>query len=794
LSLGIGATTAIFSILNAAMLRSLPVQDPHRLVKFVNDESVSFTNPLWEQIRETQNVCSGTLAYCSTQFDLAPEGEKCLVHGMWVSGDFFKVLGVVPSLGRVFTPDDDLHGVGEAGPVAVISHRFWQGHFGGHPNVLGKRLRLDGHQFEIVGVTPPQFKGLEPDYAYDVAIPIGCEPILHPDGSALSHRSWWWLSIVGRLRPGLTPEQASAGLKIVTPAIMAATLPADYDAIGQKQYLRRVLQVRPGASGFLGIGSEYRTALLTVMAVVGLVLLIACGNIANLLLARAAARQHEFSIRVAIGAGRLRLLRQLLTESLLLGTLGIPGGLLLAKWGSRLLVRLFSTTSDPLQIDVSLDATVLLFTVAVTFVTGLLFGLAPALGATRVSAGEVLKKNTGGSVRGASRLNFGRALVAGQMALSLVLMVAAGLFVGTLRNLLKEPLGFDGHNVLAIHVDTQQKVPKEQRVPLFNAILERVRRVPGVRSAAFATSSPISNQGWNDNLFTDGAEEKDSPDQVAWLNRVSPGYFATMRTAILAGRDFEAQDNLSSPKVMIIGEKTARDFFGSRNPIGQYLKIGYGPGSRGRFEIIGVVNDSKYNQVKEPTRRTVFLPLGQDRDPWPGATILARVDGRAENVIPAIRAAVAEARPGLSLVSKRFDAWIIDSLRQERTVAWLSSFFGGLALFLAVIGLYGVTSYGVAQRRSEFGVRMALGAQPMSLVWLVLRDVAIILALGLVLGLALSTGAGRFVASLVYGVSPNDGMTFLSAALALSAAGTIAGLLPAWRASRLDPSKLLRFE
>jgi predicted permease len=794
LALGIGANTAIFSIVNAVMLRSLPVKDPHRLVQFTIDGDGTFTNPLWEEIRDRQNACGETVAYSSTEFDLAEEGERKPARGVWVSGDFFNVLGVQPALGRLFARDDDVHGGGKQGPVAVISHDFWQTHFSGEPGVIGKVLRLDRQSFEIVGVTPQAFRGLDSDHGYEVAIPIGCEPLFHPDRSSLGNRSTWWLNILGRLPDGVTAHQGSERLKVVAAGIMQETLPGDWDAAGKQSYLKQRLQVVPAAAGFSGVRSQYGAALLTVMTVVGFVLLIACANIANLLLARAAARRREFSIRMAIGAGRARLIRQLLTESLLLGLLGVPAGLVLAKWGSRFLVRLLSTAGDPLQIDLSLDGMVLLFTAGLTVGTCLLFGLAPAFRAVRVAAHEALSLASRGTVAGANRFNLGKALVAGQIALCLVLMVAAGLFSATLRNVLREPLGFDQHKVLAIEIDTRQLVPADQRIALFETLLQKVRQLPGVASAATILFKPFSGSAQNGFAFPDGEDERDTRDSRTWLNRVSPGYFKTMRATILAGREFEEGDKRGAEKVVIIDEKTARDYFGTQDPIGQCLRGDFGPNTKGRFLIIGVVKDMKYAEIREPKRRTAFLPMAQNGDPSPRVTILARLAAPPASVIPAIRAATTEARHGLSVSFGELETQISESFRQEKAVALLSSFFGGLALFLAVVGLYGVTSYTSAQRRNEIGIRMALGAQRNAVIWLVLRDVVVIISLGAALGLAIALGLARLIASLVYGLSPHDGRSFLFAALVLSIAGVLAGIFPAWRASRLDPSEALRCE
>jgi predicted permease len=394
------------------------------------------------------------LAFSTNRFDLAAGGESHFAEGLWVSGDFFRVLGVPAMRGRVFTPDDDLHGGGHAGPVAVISHGFWKRHFASDPDVVGKTIRLNRHPFTIIGVTPPWFMGLDVDTRYDVAIPIGCEPILHTDHSALAARSWWWLRILGRLTPGEAQQQAEAKMKALAPELNRATLPTNWDADGQREYLQRSFALRAAATGFSDTGHQYRTALFTLMAVVGLVLLIACANIANLLLARAAARQREISIRMAIGAARRRVMRQLMSESLLLSVLGAVGGLIFAVWGSRLLVRFLSKTGSELQLDTAPDLRVLAFTMGAAVLTGLLFGLAPALRATSVSPNNVLKEHARGMVAG--RFGLGRALVTGQVALSLMLLVGAGLFLGTFRNLLSTDLGFSRHNVLLVRAAMMQ--------------------------------------------------------------------------------------------------------------------------------------------------------------------------------------------------------------------------------------------------------------------------------------------------------------------------------------------------
>jgi len=802
LALGIGANTAIFSILNAVMLRSLPVEDPQRLVQLGSPRSdpahplrVYFTNPIWEQVREHQQAFSGTLAFSEDRFDLAAGGESHFAEGLWASGDFFRVLGVPAMRGRVFTADDDLHGGGHAGPVAVISHGFWKRHFASDPDIVGKTIRLNRHLFTIIGVTPPWFTGFDVDTPYDVAIPIGCEPILHTDRSALADRDWWWLRILGRLLPGQTPQQAEAKMKTLAPEVYRATLSVNSDPDGQKEYLQRSFALRPAATGFSDTGTQYRTALFTLMAVVGLVLLIACANIANLLLARAAARQREISIRMAIGAARRRVMRQLMSESLLLSALGAAGGMLFAAWGSRLLVQFLSQTGSELQLDTAPDLRVLAFTMGVAVLTGLLFGLAPALRATRVSPNSVLKEHARGMV--GSRFSLGRALVTGQVALSLMLLVGAGLFLGTLRNLLSIDLGFSRHNILLVRAGLMQtNVPKAQRPRVYREIVERLRAIPGVSSVSSSALTPIGNDEWDRVVYPEGYSPKGKDDTQVYFNRVSPGYFETMRTPLSLGRDFSERDDASAAKVMLIGESAARRFFGRANPIDKTIRASAedSHGKQDIYQVIGVVKDAKYAAVDEALTPTVYVACAQDTDPWPEVNFEVRSERPVEAFIPAVRAAIGEVNRGISLEFRNFETQVNDSLLQPRIVALLSAFFGGLALLLAMIGLYGVTAYGVARRQAEIGIRMALGAQPASVVWLVLREVAVMLAIGTALGLAASLPAGRLVASLLYGVQPYDAAPLAIAALVLGIATGIAAYLPAHRAARLDPMAALREE
>jgi putative ABC transport system permease protein len=790
LALGIGANTAIFSILNAVLLRSLPVEDPRRLVQVrpgpAGDDE--FTNPIWEQVRDRQQAFSGALAYAPDRFDLADGGESHFAAGLWVSGDFFQVLGVPAIEGRTFTGEEDRRGIP---PLAVVSYNFWKRQFDGDPGVIGKTVRLNRHAFEIVGVTPPWFRGLDTDWGFDVAIPLSCEPIFHPGHSMLDERADWWLRIIGRLPPGESIEQAHDRMRAIAPEIFHATVPQDFTAEMQNGYLKNSFFLKPAATGFSEMGAQYRTALYTLMAIVGVVLLIACANIANLLLARATARQREFSVRMAIGAGRARVIRQLMTESLLLSLFGTAAGLVLALWSSRLLIHLLSTTRHPLDIDLSLDARVLAFTAGVAVLTAILFGFAPAFRATRVELNQVMKENTRAALRASGRFSLGKALVAGQVALSLVLLVAAGLFLGTLRNLWAVDPGFTRHNVIIIAANTEQAgVPMAKRLNAYREILDRLRALPGVAAAASSILTPISPEGWAQPVEAEGFAEKSPQATLMFFNRVSPGYFATLRTPLLLGRDFNDRDGINAPKAMIVNESAARQFFGPAGPIGKTISMN----KDDVFRIVGVVKDSKYNRINEKDRRIGYMAGDQDAEPGPNIRFIVRADVPVETLIPAARAAIVGVNRGISLEFRNFEAQVSESLLQPRTVALLSSIFGSLALVLSMVGLYGITSYAVTRRKGEIAIRMALGAPRQAVVRLMLGDTVVLLAIGIAAGLAASLAAGRLVTSLLFGVRPRDPAQLLGAVMVLAAATALAAYLPARRAARLDPMAALREE
>jgi len=795
LVLGIGANAAIFSIINALMLRSLPLADPAALVEVQSKEiGYEFTNPIWEQMRDHQPALSGVLAWSADRFDLAQGGEGRFARGMWVSGDFFRVLGVPALHGRVFTPQEDRRGTP---PVAVIGYSFWQRNFPKDANVVGKTVRLNGHVFEVVGVTPPWFTGLDVDTSFDVAIPIACEPILHTDRSMLDMRSAWWLRMLGRLPPGRSLQQAEAQLRSYAPALLRATVPVEFPISDQQDFLKAAFRLSPAATGFSDVRDRYKTALFALMAIAALVLLITCANVANLLLARASVRHRELAVRLALGASRMRVVFQLLTESLLLSLAGTAAGLLLALLGSRVLVRLISTRGNPLAIDLSPDANLLAFSAGTAILTAILFGLAPAFLATRGDLNQSLKEHARGHVAGAARFHLGKALVAGQIALSLVLLIAAGLFLGTLRNLLTTDLGFNRHGVLLVAAQFEEKaVAKERRVGLADEVVTRLRAIPAVVSASSSLRTPITDFGWNQLVEPEGYRPTSRMDTLVWLNRVSPGYFSTMDSPLRLGRDFAEADSLTAPKVMIIGEGAARHFFGSADPLGKTIAMDGFPGSAKKdvYQVVGVVKDSKYQLVDESQRLTAFVASGQDSDPRARVNFEIRSAGPLAPLAQAVRSAIVSTSPHVSLEFRDLETQVNESVMQPRVVALLSSVFGLLALVLAGVGLYGVTAYGVARRRNEIGIRIALGAQRWSVIWLALRDVGMLLTVGIVVGLGGSLALGRLIRSLLYGVRADDPRQLAAAATILAACGFVAAYAPARRAAGQDPLTSLREE
>jgi putative ABC transport system permease protein len=793
LALGIGANTAIFSLTDALLLKALPVQHPEQLliVDMGERDEDNVTNPIWEQIRDNVPVFSGVFAYSDAQFNLAHGGEVRNASGAWVSGDFFPTLGVRPVVGRLLQHADDAPG---CPGVVAVSAAFALREYGDVAGVPGRTLSLNDHPFTVVGVIDPGFFGINIGQATDIYTPLCAQSLLIRPG-ILDVRARWFLNIIGRPKNGMTIGQVRAALATAAPAVYRATLPANWGADDEASYLKRTLDVAPAATGLSDLRTNYGKALYILMVVVGVVLLIACANIANLLLARGAARGHEISIRMALGAGRGRLVRQLLTESLLLSVMGAATGVLFARWATRLLVGLLTTRRSAVWLDLTIDSRILAFTVAVAVGTALLFGLIPALRATRVDPQAAMKAGGRGVLGGESRHRLGKSLVVVQVALSLTLVAAAGLLVGSFRNLTQVDPGFQRNGVLLVKAGFAKAQANLVAQTVAEAqLLDRLREMPAVRSAATAFMTPISGSGWNEFVQVDGVKSAGRKDAVVWFNEVSSGYFSTMGTALLSGRDFARTDDEAAPQVAIVDEAMAHKFFGSASPLGHTIQTTVGDSVNPAITIVGVVRTAKYASLSEKSPGTVYLPFGQGEEKSPTANYVLRADGSPIGLIPLVKTAATAMSPSITLEFTTLDAQVASSLARPRLLATLSGFFGGLALLLATIGLYGMMSYDVTRRRNEIGIRIALGAARPRVLGMVIAEAGRLVVLGVAVGLILAVGTTRFVSSFVFGVTPTDPPTLALASAVLAVVALAAALLPAWRAARVDPMNALREE
>jgi predicted permease len=628
-----------------------------------------------------------------------------------------------------------------------------------------------------------------------VAVPLGVEPLIRGEKeSAMDQRSWWWLRVMARLKPAESLDQAVAALRGIQPQLREATLPQNMRPENVARYLSEPFGAKPAANGPRGLGLQYRRPLLVLMGVVALVLLIACANIANLLLARANARRHELSVRAALGASRARLARQLLAESTLISCAGAALGLAFARWGASLLLHELSVQPTPIALDVGIDWRILTFTAAVAVATTLLFGTAPALRGTRVQPNEALKEQ-GRTIAGESGFGFGSAMVVVQVALSLVLVVGAGLFMRTFASLAHVRLGFTPDPILTVSVDVKRSaIAPENRTQLFERLRQAALVTPGVQNAALQTLAPLNNSMWNTLIENPPGLSLSEDDRLVNVNAVSEGWFATYGTPILKGRDFTERDDKSAPTVILVNETLVKKYFGGADPVGQRLRNVSSPGQRQpELHIIGVVRDAVYDSLRDPIPPTMYQHVDQTEKPRPSIEIAVRAaGGPPSHLTRTLAEALGRVDRDVTLTFRPYKESIRAFTVQERVVAMLSGFFGGLALLLAGLGLYGVTSYAVNRRRTELGIRLALGAAPASVVALVLRRVAMLVGAGVILGAAVSLWAAGFIATLLYGLTPRDPGTLAGAAAILATIGALAGWLPARRAARLDPARVLR--
>jgi len=799
LALGIGANVAIFSLVNALILKPLPVYEPDRLVilgfEGIRGPNTSLTNPQWEYIRDHQQVLVGVGAYGNPRFNLNSGGETRNAQGLFVSGRFFDVLGVTPQIGRLFTTDDDRRSGGPDGAVAVLSYGFWQREYGGRADVIGKSIQLDGHPFTIIGVSQREFRGMQIGRAFDIAAPLGTEPIVRGRESSLDRRSNWWLTVFGRLAPGQTQEQAQARLRDFLPHVREATLPQDWNANDVTDYLKEPFTLLPGSTGISSLRDRYSRPLYVLLGIVGLVLTIACANMANLLLAQSVARRKELAVRLSLGAGRWRLVRQLLVESIMLSAIGATAGLVIARWGSRAIVAMLSTRTQIVEVNLAMDWRVFAFTTAVGVITGLLFGVAPAFRGTRLTPADALRDHSRGVVSGGGRFQIGHALVALQVALSFVLVFGSTLFVRTLVALTSQEMGFESSHALVGNLDLRATgVTPEHRVQMFRQLRDAVAAVPGIEAAATSFVTPVSGSTWNLEINVPGYAANERRGVL--FNGVSPNFFKSMGTPLLAGRDIAESDRRNTPNVIIVNEAFAKKYYSGENPVGKtFTIVGFNEAFPTRvMDIIGMTANAKYQRLREEAQPTIYGAFAQERQISSGARIVVRTAGPPWDSRNAIVQAITGVHKDIAIDLKRLDEDLGANVLQERLVATLSGFFGGLALLLAALGLYGVMSYTVTRRRNEIGIRMALGAEPGTVIGLVLRNVALITIVGLIVGAAASVGTGRFINALLYNLAASDTTMIAITAVTLATAAAVAGYLPARRAARIDPMAALREE
>jgi predicted permease len=802
LALGIGANTAIFTLIDQLLLQLLPVREPQELVLLTgrgthygnNTGSNSLSYPMYQDLRERNQVFSGMFCKFNMNFSLSFEGRTELIAGELVSGDYFPVLGVGAAIGRVFTADDNLR-QGEH-PVAVLSHGFWQSRFNGDPGVLGKRIQVNGYPFTIVGVSAAGFDGVEMGSSPQLRIPLTMEALIFPQWKPLDDRRTRFVQTFGRLKPGTSVDAAKAGLQPLFHQIIGMEVQekafARASAETKERFLKMWLDVTPASKGRSSLRRQFSSPLLALMAIVGLVLLIACTNVANLMIARATARQREIAIRLAMGASRRRLIGQLLQESLLLSAAGGLAGLGLAVLMDKALIGLLPADVLPLTLSSRPDTRVLLFTLAVSALTGLIFGLVPALQATRPNLAGTLKDQAG-SLAGGTSVGLRKALVVAQVALSLLLLIGAGLFVQSLQNLRGVDPGFRTGGLVTFGVDPSLNGYKPDRSrEYYRQLHDRLTGLPGATSAALALITLLDGNEWDSSVTVEGYTGKEGAQPH--MQFVSPRFFETLGIPILHGRDFDRRDEHGAPQVAIVNQKFARRYFGTDNPVGRRIGMGGDPGTKTDIEVIAVVADTKYEDLRAEIPVQVYRPFRQ-LDFVINMTAYVRAAGDPGSLFPAVRQVAREVDSNVPVYGMRTLEQQVDrSLVTERMLAMLSAAFGLLATALAAVGLYGVMAYMVARRTREIGIRMALGAAQGNVVWLVMREVLLLSCIGIAIGAPGAWLLSRYVETQLFGVKPADPLTIAAAILGIAAVAILSGYLPARRATSIDPIRALRWE
>jgi len=839
IALGIGANTAIFTLVDEVLLRSLPVRQPEQLVLFSGARNHYGSNsggnmlsfPMYEDFRDnfvdaparlprvsrpvpnpapTPKIFSGLLARRALAMNVGVEGQTERVPGELVSGTYFQVLGVGAAIGRVIGPDDDR----ERGnsPVAVLSYSYWRNRFGGDPQVVGRTITVNNTKLTIIGVSQAGFDGVDIGYVPSIRVPVMMKAQMTPNWDDVDNRRSRWVNVFGRLEPGVSSEQALAVLQpffhgLLEQEVLEAAF-SDTTAYTREQFLKGQVSLLPAAQGRSPIRQQLSQPLWLLLGIVVGVLLISCANVASLLIARAAARQREIAVRLALGASRGRIVGQLLVESVLLAAIGGGLGLAIASWTTKFLLGFLPTSETPHVITGAIDYRVLAFNFALSLATGLLFGLAPALRSTKPDLAPTLKDQVGSVAGGGVRLR--KALVVAQVTISVLLLIGAGLFIRTLQNLRLIDLGIKPASLIAFNISPAISGYTPERIPaLYKSLVERMSAQPGVQAVAFANVGLLEGNEWDSTIAVEGYQAKPGEHMNPYCNSVSAGYFKTMGIPLLAGREFEARDEGAMPRPAnpntndgrgngyrhaIVNQSFAKRFFGDKSAISRHIGFGLNPGTPTPLEIVGVVGDSKYTGVRDEVPQQVFFPLLEERTPS-AIVVYVRALGDPAAAFTAAQRTMHDLDSNVPVYNLRtLERQIDRSLLVERFIATLSTAFGVLATLLAVIGLYGVMAYTVARRTREIGVRIALGAVQGDVVWLVMREVLTLVGLGVAIGLGAAWGLNRAVGSVLYGVSATDPLTIAGACAVLAIVALAAGYVPARRATRVNPVLALRYE
>jgi predicted permease len=846
IALGIGANTAIFALVDEVLLRMMPVKDPERLLLFTGPRDHYGSNsggnmlsfPMYEDFRDNfvdhgdepalprvslplatgtppKPLFTGIMCRRTTALNIGIDGQTERVPGELVSGTYFEVLGVGAALGRLITRDDDRVRGGSDSMVAVLSFDYWRNRFGADPTIVGRRIMINNYPFTVIGVSQAGFDGVDIGYVPSVRVPVMMKAQMTPNWDDMDERRSRWVNVFARMKPGVTIEQVKAALQPFFHGLLEqeVRMPAFRNAssYAREQFLKGQIDLLPAAQGRSPIRQQLSQPLWVLMAIVAGVLLIACANVASLLIARATARSKEIAVRLALGASRGRIVGQLLVESVLLSTIGGALGLFVASWTTKFLLRFLPTTDTPHVISGAIAFRVLAFNFGVSVITGVLFGLVPALRSTKPNLAPTLKDQIGSVVGGG--VGFRKGLVVGQVTLSVLLLVGAGLFIRSLHNLQELDLGLRTENLIAFNVSPTLSGYTPVRSKLFNNQLSaRIAALPGITNVAFANIGLLEGNEWDSSITVEGYAARPGENMNPYCNAVSPGYFRTMGIPLVAGRDFDQRDAIYEPpdparlaarsdrftpppyRVAIVNESYAKHYFGDRPALGRHIGFGIDPGTKTPIEIIGIVKDAKYTGVRDEIPRQAFFPF-LENDFAGGAVMYVRTSQPPSAAFGSIRQALRDVDANVPLYNPRtLEHQIESSLLNERLVATLSTAFGVLATLLAIIGLYGVMAYTVARRTREIGLRMALGAVPTAVVWLVMREVLLLVGAGVTIGLIAALALSRLVRSQLYGITPHDPITIVAAALALAAVAMLAGYVPARRATRVNPVLALRYE